>query len=125
MFLTNGDEAPLTADATSATEDAYAAYQQYYQQYAQQQQAVQPHHPKPNPFNILKNKQDFSSDLTAFMGDDAAVSYFPYFDIQLDFATQLVLNYFFHTKNGLYLVLLKNVVDSRIQESYKCRGLIL
>ena len=90
MFLTNGDEAPLTADATSATEDAYAAYQQYYQQYAQQQQAVQPHHPKPNPFNILKNKQDFSSDLTAFMGDDAAVSYFPYFDIQLDFATQVI-----------------------------------
>ena len=74
MFVTYGDEAAV--DATSATEDAYAAYQQYYQQqYAQQQVAPQPvHHGKPNPFAVLKNKQDLRSDLTAIMGEDAGVS---------------------------------------------------
>ena len=71
MFVTYGDEAAV--DATSATEDAYAAYQQYYQQqYAQQQQA---HPAKPNPFAILKNKQDFRTDITSIMGEDAAVSF--------------------------------------------------
>jgi hypothetical protein len=74
MFVTYGDEAAV--DATSATEDAYAAYQQYYQQqYAQQQVAPQPvHHGKPNPFAVLKNKQDLRSDLTAIMGEDAGIT---------------------------------------------------
>ena len=72
MFMTTGDE--VAVDATRATEDAYAAYQQYYQQqYAQQQQ--QAHPAKPNPFAILKNKQDFRSDITCIMGEDAAVSF--------------------------------------------------
>ena len=72
MFMTIGDE--VAVDATRAIEDAYAAYQEYYQQqYAQQQQ--QAHPAKPNPFAILKNKQDFRSDITAIMGEDAAVSF--------------------------------------------------
>ena len=64
-----------------ATEDAYAAYQQYYQQYAEPQQQAYP--AKPHPLQVLKtkflkNKQDFDSDVSAFMSDrlgsDAAVS---------------------------------------------------
>ena len=71
MFMTTGDE--VAVDANEATQNAYAAYQQYYQQqYAQQQQA---HPAKPNPFAILKNKQDFRSDITSIMGEDAAVSF--------------------------------------------------
>ena len=71
MFMTIGDE--VAVDATRAIEDAYAAYQEYYQQqYAQQQQE----HPiKLNPFANLKNKQDFRSDITSIMGEDAAVSF--------------------------------------------------
>ena len=64
-----------------ATEDAYAAYQEYYQQFSDEPQQAYP--AKPHPLELLKtkllkNKQDFGSDVSAFMSDilggDAAVS---------------------------------------------------